>query len=125
MVEPPKDTPFGLEPNLAAGLAYLFCIVGGLVMLLGGGTNRFVKWSAAQSITLWLTFFVLGIALGIVNTMLLAMHLWFLMAPLFFLIDIVAFVAWIYTTITGFQGKEVRLPFVAGLTEKFFASQLT
>lgn len=124
MVEQSPNTPFGLEPNLAAGLAYLLGIVGGLVMLLGGGTNRFVKWSAAQSITLWLSFFVLGIALGVVNMLLFALHLWILFAPVFFLVDAVAFVAWIYTSITGFQGKEVRLPFIADLTERIFASQL-
>ena len=115
----PKDTPFGLEPNIAAGLAYLFGIVGGIVMLAGGGTNRFVKWAACQSITLGASY----IALWIILDILTMMHLGFLF--LFFpLIALVYFVAWLWTWITAFQGKEVRLPLVADWTEKFFGSQL-
>ncbi len=43
VTQPPNDTPFGLEPNVAAGLAYLFGLVGGVVIMLGGGTNKFVQ----------------------------------------------------------------------------------
>ncbi|MEO9263490.1 MAG: hypothetical protein ABI282_05310 [Candidatus Baltobacteraceae bacterium] len=127
MVSEPK-TPFGLEPNLAAGLAYLLGIVGGLIMLLGGGTNRFVKWAAAQSITLWATYFIAWIAIDIVDMVLGVAHLWMLwpiMGIVSMILGILALVSWLYTSITAFQGKEVRLPVIADLTEKFFASQLT
>jgi uncharacterized membrane protein len=116
--QPPKDTPFGLEPNIAAGLAYLFTLLGGIIMLVGGGTNKFVKWSAAQSITMWGLYFVVYFAL------------WFLVAiihPLFILFMVMGllwFVLWIWTTITGFQGKEVRIPVIDGITESIFKSQL-
>lgn len=111
--QPPKDTPFGLDANVAAGLAYLFCLLGGLIMLLGGGTNKFVKWAAAQSITLWACYFVLGFVLSFVHLYILWPILWLL-----------ALVAWVWTTVTGFQGKEVRLPGIASLTESIFKSQL-
>ncbi len=126
--QPPKDTPFGLEPNLAAGLAYLLGLIGGIIMLVGGGTNHFVKWAAAQSITLWGTWIVAWIAIDIIDMFLGVAHLWVLipiMMIVSMLIGILALVAWLYTWITAFQGKEVRLPFIADLTTRFFGSQLT
>jgi uncharacterized membrane protein len=110
---PAKDTPFGLEPNVAAGLAYLFCLLGGIVMLVGGGTNKFVKWAAAQSITMWALYFVLWVILGFI-------HLWILY-PIIWLLWIVL---WVWTTVTGFQGKEVRVPGIAELTSSIFKSAL-
>lgn len=114
VTEPPKDTPFGLEQNVAAGLAYLFTLPGGLIMLLGGGTNRFVKWAAAQSITLWGCYVVLWGVLEFI-------HLW----PLLPILWILSIVVWIWTFVSGFQGKEVRVPGVAELTENIFKSVLT
>lgn len=117
--QPPKDTPFGLDPNVAAGLAYLLGLIGGIIMLVGGGTNKFVKWAACQSITLSASYFALWIILDI----LAMIHLGFLF--IFYpIIGLLFFVAWIWTWITAFQGKEVRLPLIADLTERFFGSQL-
>jgi uncharacterized membrane protein len=123
VTQPPKDTPFGLEPNVAAGIAYLLALVGGILMLAGGGTNRFVKWAAAQSITLWLCWVVLYIALdvivGVVHFLIL------LFFPVALLLNLLGFVIWLWTTISAFQGKEVRVPFVADITQNIFKSQLT
>lgn len=121
VTQPPADTPFGLEPNVAAGLAYLFCLLGGIVMLVGGGTNRFVKWAAAQSITIWGLWFVIWWALGILA------HAWIFLPLILlvsFVLPILALIVWLWTFITAFQGKEVRVPGVAGLAESIFKSQL-
>ena len=121
VTQPPKDTPFGLEPNIAAGLAYLLGLIGGIVMLVGGGTNRFVKWAAAQSITLWGLLLVIHIAWGFASSLL---HFLLLLFPVLWLIDLLWFVLWLWTFISGFQGKEVRVPVIDGLTESIFKSQL-
>lgn len=118
--QPPSDAPFGLQPNVAAGLAYLLGILGGIVFLVGGGTNKFVKWSAAQSITLWGVYFVLYFVLGIMAGML---HLGIL-ALLLFPIMIIWFILWIWSFISGFQGKEIKIPVIAGITESIFKSAL-
>jgi len=114
VTQPPKDTPFGLEPNVAAGLAYLFCLLGGIIMLVGGGTNRFVKWAAAQSITIWALYFILSFVLSFI-------HLWLLFPILW----IIALVVWIWTTVSGFQGKEVRVPGIDSITQSVFKSVLS
>ena len=114
----PQDTPYGLQPNVAAGVAYLFGLVGGIVILLGGGTNRAVKWAAAQSITLsgtWIALWiVLRIALGFVPVIGL------LLLPVLMILGLVFFVLWLWTFITAFQGKTVEVPIIGGLTRQFF-----
>src|SRR5580704_11518840 len=95
---PATDGPFGLAPNVAAGLAYLLGIIGGIVMFLGGGTNRFAKWSAAQSIVLWGTYIVLYIAIAFVFGLI---HMWALGGILSMCIGLVWFILWIWTTVTG------------------------
>jgi uncharacterized membrane protein len=114
---PTTDGPFGLQPNIAAGLAYLLGIVGGIIMFLGGGTNRFARWSAAQSIVMWglyiVAFFVIDFGFALI-------HLWPLIAIVSLILNILFFVLWIWTTVTGFQGKEVQVPVIAGLTQNIF-----
>ena len=121
VTQPPTDAPFGLQPNVAAGLAYLLGLLGGIVFLVGGGTNKFVKWSAAQSLTMWGAYLVIYIAFTFIIFGIL--HLWVL-APLLLLVNLLWLVLWVWTFVTGFQGKEVRVPVIAGLTESLFKSQL-
>jgi uncharacterized membrane protein len=116
--QPTSDAPFGLQPNVAAGLAYLLGPLGGIIMLVGGGTNRFVKWSAAQSIVLWVLYIVAQIAIGFI----IALTHMYVLGPIIFLLYILVFVCWIWGMITGFQGKEVKFPVVAGITESLFKS---
>ncbi len=125
--QPQHDTPFGLEPNLAAGLAYLLGVIGGIVMLVGGGTNKFVKWAACQSITLWVAWVAVWIAISIVDSMIGMLRLWpllGLMSIVWMLAAVLAFAAWLWTWITAFSGREVRLPVIADLTQRFFGAQV-
>jgi uncharacterized membrane protein len=121
VTEPPKDTPFGLEPNIAAGLAYLIPCIGGIVMLIGGGTNKFVKWAAAQSITLWVCWWIAQFVLGWITVLL---HLWVLTFPIAMLLNLLGLALWLWTFITAFQGREVRVPIVADITQNVFKSAL-
>jgi uncharacterized membrane protein len=122
VTQPPSDTPFGLEPNVAAGLAYLFCLLGGIVILVGGGTNKFVKWAAAQSITLWGAWAVIWWVLLFLSH---AWVFWPVILLASFVLPILGLVVWLWTFISAFQGKEVRVPGIASLTESIFKSQLT
>ncbi|HEY3675430.1 MAG TPA: hypothetical protein VGK84_05520 [Candidatus Tumulicola sp.] len=114
---PTTDGPFGLQPNVAAGLGYLLGIIGGIIMFLGGGTNRFARWSAAQSIVLWGVYIVIWL---VVDVVLFPLHLGLLALPVTAIVGILWFVLWIWTSITGFQGKEVQVPVIAGLTNSIF-----
>jgi uncharacterized membrane protein len=118
----PKDAPFGLDANVAAGLAYLFGFIGGIVMLFGGGTNKFVKWAAAQSLTLGITFIALYIIFRIILMVLPLMGL--LLALPFLIIELAYLVVYLLAAINAFQGKEMRLPMIAAWTEQLFGSLL-
>jgi uncharacterized membrane protein len=119
--EPPKDSPFGLEPNVAAGLAYLIPVIGGIVMMLGGGTNKFVRWAAAQSITMWVAWIIFCWVIGI---LMVGLHLWVIFFPVWIVLRIIALVLWLWTFITAFQNKEVQVPVAADLTRNIFKSYL-
>lgn len=119
--QPPTDTPFGLQPNVAAGLAYLLGLIGGIVMLAGGGTNKFVKWAACQSITLFIAWFVFYMVLRV---LIFIPFFGLLIFPLFALVGLLFLVAWLFLFITAFQGREVELPVIAGFTKQIFGSQL-
>ncbi len=121
VTQPPSETPFGLEPNVAAGLAYLFGLVGGIVIAIGGGTNKFVRWSAAQSITMWALWIIIWKCLGLLAASIVFVPLVILAV---FVLPILGLVLWLWTFITAFQGKEVEVPLVAPLTRSIFKSYL-
>lgn len=117
---PPKDTPFGLDPNVAAGLAYLLGIVGGIVMLAGGGTNPQTRRAAAQSIVMWAGFIVLFIVLDILTSAMLFSVMLAIGALAHLALALLSLVAWIWTTVASFQGKDVRVPIVSGIASTIF-----
>jgi uncharacterized membrane protein len=121
VTQPPKDSPFGLEPNVAAGLAYLIPIVGGVVMMLGGGTNKFVRWASAQSITLWVGWIVLW---WVVSFIMIGLHLWVFFFPVYVVLRVLGLILWLWTFITAFQNRQVEVPVVADLTRNIFKSYL-
>lgn len=116
---PPKDTPFGLEPNIAAGLAYLLGIVGGIVILVGGGSNAQTRKAAAQSIVMWAGFIVLFIALDVLSSALFSALL-ALVALVHLALTVLSIVAWLWTSIASFQGKDVNVPIVLGIASSVF-----
>jgi uncharacterized membrane protein len=117
--QPPTDAPFGLQPNVAAGLAYLLTWLGGIIFLVGGGTNKFVKFAAAQSLTFWIAYWIGWWVIGFLIAMThgLLFFLWFIW-------PLIGLAVWLWTFISGFQGKEVQIPVIADLTKNIFASQL-
>lgn len=118
--QPPSDAPFGLEPNVAAGLAYLLTWVGGIVFLVGGGTNKFVKFAAAQSLVFWIMFCILLYV--VVPILAIATH--GILGILWLVLMVLGLVVWLWTFISAFQGKEVKIPIVAGITESIFKTML-
>jgi uncharacterized membrane protein len=111
-----SGAPFGLAPNVAAGLAYLLGILGGIVMLAGGGSNKTVKWAAAQSIVIWAIYIGLAIVIPIVTV---ATHI-SMIGFLGLIAGVLWFLIWIWTSVTAFRGIEVRLPVISGITESLF-----
>ncbi len=119
--QPQKETPFGLDQNVAAGLAYLIPIIGGVVMMLGGGTNKFVRWASAQSITLWAAWIVLW---WVISFIMIGLHLWLFFFPVYIVLRILGLILWLWTFIAAFQNKQVEVPVAADLTRTIFKTYL-
>ena len=107
--------PFGLRSSVAAGLASLFTIVGGVVMLAAGATDRAVRWSAAQAIVLWLLWLGLWMLISLIGaeTGFGPQSAW----P-YRVLDLLFLAAWADATIGAFRGGMPRIPIVASLTER-------
>lgn len=106
--------PFGLRPNVAAGLASLFSIAGGIVMLAAGATHAAVRWSAAQAAILWSAWFAVAVLLSLISWTAMPGFGW--VWP-YRILNAVAVLAWIFATAGAFRGRMVRIPLVAPLTE--------
>src|SRR3989338_3737567 len=59
MAEETKKSGSGLDPNVAALLAYLLGIIGGIVFILIEKDNKFVRFAAMQSIVLSVAMFAI------------------------------------------------------------------
>lgn len=120
---PHGPTSMGLDANVAAGLSYLFSLVGGLIFYYGEKHNHFVRFSATQSIifsvgTIALVF-VLFILQVIFTATIFLSPLAFALFCLTFLLIFAAAAVQIILAVFAFQGKTMRLPAIASYADKY------
>lgn len=116
----------GLDQNVAAGIAYIpFCLIGvimSIIILVTDKTNKFARFHAVQSllfaavcvvlyICAVLFFFVAAMANSSIISI-LASLLWFL--AIFLIIG-----GFIVLAILAFMGKDIKLPVIGGLADKW------
>jgi uncharacterized membrane protein len=99
----------GLQPNVAAGLSYVFGWVSGLIFFLIEKDNKFVKFNAMQSIVVFGTVTVSCFVLPFIPI------LGWILLPIVWL---ASFVLWIILMIKGFQGQTFKVPFAGDIAEK-------
>ncbi len=100
-------TSTGLSQNVAVALSYFFGWVGGLVMLLFlEKQNRIVRFHAMQSVIL---FGILSIALAILQGI----------PVIGGLIYLISVISWLGLTITGYLGRNIKLPYIAEYADKY------
>ena len=116
-----------LAPNVAAGLAYLFGFVGGILFLVLERRNRDVRFAALQSILLcaasvavWMAYSLAFAVLGLVP--ILRLVAFALAAPVGVLVGAVFFVAWLVSVLRSFQGTTPRLPLLCALADRLLAA---
>jgi uncharacterized membrane protein len=122
MIQDQSQSSFGLQPNVAAGLASFFTLLGGLVILLGKPPQQWVRFVAVQAIVMCVVYAIAMIALSVISTMLAIAHLGaitLLLSLLWIAVGLAYFVAWIICTVRAFQGAAQRIPFVADLADRW------
>ncbi len=122
---PNGPTSMGMDANVAAGLSYLFSIVGGLIFYFGEKQNRFVRFHAMQSILFNVFWIVLFIVLFTVQSFLYAsvilIPLGFVFTCLTILLPLALLAVWIVLMVYAFQGKYFKLPVIGDYAEKYAA----
>ncbi|HEU5378147.1 MAG TPA: DUF4870 domain-containing protein [Ktedonobacteraceae bacterium] len=116
---PNGATSINMDPNTAAGLAYLATWLTGLIFFLIEKQNRFVRFHAMQSILAFASFFVLEIVLSIFSGILAFSAIGCIFFPIVSLVWLAAFVTWIVCMINAFQGKYFKLPIIGDYAERF------
>ncbi len=118
-------TSMGMDANVAAGLSYLFSIVGGLIFYFGEKQNRFVRFHAMQSILFNAFWIVLFIVLFTVQSFLYATvilsPLAVVLTCLTILLPLALLAIWIVLMVYAFQGKYFKLPVIGDYAEKYAA----
>lgn len=113
-------TSTGLEPNVAAGLACLFPLIGGIVFLLIEKTNAFVRFYAMQSIFLTCGVVIMSVLIALVSMILgyvpfLGGVMVALMGVLRFLLSMAWLVLWVVLVVKAFSKVEWEIPVIGPL----------
>ena len=95
----------GMQPNIAALLAYLFGWVTGLIFFLIEKENKFVRFHALQSLILFASL----------NIIVMVPVIGWALAPI---VGILGLVLWIILMIKAYQGEKFKLPIVGEIAEK-------
>ena len=111
----------GLDPSIAAALAYLAGPFSGIVILLAEKTNRYVRFHAWQSI-----IGLGGLGAIIVGLLFLAFIALLLFSPLLFtwlyrlaaLATVMWVAAWAFCLVKAFSGSAWKLPYAGDRAEE-------
>jgi uncharacterized membrane protein len=124
---PPAAGDGGLDPKIGGLLAYLlFGWIGGLIMFLTQKHPE-VRFHGAQSILVFGPLHVLSLVLGFLGGagfgfgMGFGMGGFFLFALVALLVNLLAFVLWIYLSIQGYSLNHVKMPIVGDMAEQWAA----
>jgi len=122
----PTAASTGLAPNIAAGLACIFSIVGGIVFLILEKKDQFVRFYAMQALILGGASIAFSIALQIVSFILI--HIPFvgrliaiLLGLLGMVVGLAFFAVWIVTILKAFSGKEWEIPYIGKIAREQLA----
>ncbi|HLX57788.1 MAG TPA: DUF4870 domain-containing protein, partial [Ktedonobacteraceae bacterium] len=112
-------TSIGMDANILAFLAYLFPVIGALIIFFMEKQNRFVRFHAMQALLCSAAVVVLEIVLGVLGSLPL---LWFFACIINPFVGLALVVCWIILMINAFQGKYFKVPIVGDYAERYSQS---
>jgi len=116
----PEKSSTGLDANLAAALSYLVGFITGIIFLVVEKDSRFVRFHAAQSITVGVALIVLSIALSILGTVLAFIPVlgWIVALLLSLGLGLLGFVLWLMLMWKAYNGAEWEAPIAGPFARK-------
>jgi uncharacterized membrane protein len=122
---PPPVSASGLEPHIASALCYTPFAIGLIasiifILVAPYNQNKFVRFSAFQSLFLHLAIFLISIALSICFAIVLAViHIFAaILLPIWPILWLGVLVLFLYMMYKSFNNQKVKLPFIGDLAEK-------
>lgn len=116
----------GLDPNVAAGLAYIpICLVGlimSIIIIATDKTNKLARFHAFQSLLLMAISIVLYIVVGFIVGVAAAANssaLALLGSLLYFVVLIGILIAIVFCCIKAFTGQIFKLPVIGDMADKW------
>jgi uncharacterized membrane protein len=102
----------GLAPNVAGALAYVLGPLTGILFLVLEKDNRFVRFHAAQSVTVGIGLIVVWIALSILSAILAVVPIigWIISILLSLVLGLGSFILWLVLMYRAYQGREWEVP---------------
>lgn len=101
-------TSTGMQPNVAALLAYLVGFITGIIFYLIEKENKFVRFHAMQSIVTFGFLFVVGFVLAVSG-------IGIALLPVLWVLEIVL---WVVLMVKAYQGEMFKLPVIGDIAEK-------
>jgi uncharacterized membrane protein len=124
----PAQSSFGLSPNVAALISYIWIPVTSILILVTEKENRMVRFHAWQSIFLGLSLAALSIVLSVVIGVVMLVagivspYAGILVSIVSLIVWMILAVAilgvWIFCLVKAYQGAVHRLPFVGKYAEQ-------
>lgn len=118
--ELPDATSVGIAPNVAGALAYVLGPITGVAFYLLEKDSRFVRYHAAQSITVGVALIALSIALSILSTVLAFVPVlgWIVALLLSLGLGVLGFVLWLMLMWKAYNGAEWEAPVAGPMARK-------
>jgi len=125
-MENPGKSALGLDPNVAAGLAYIpVCLIGlimAIIILATDKTNKLARFHAFQSLLLMgasivlyvIVMFIVGIAAAAESNVLIMLG-----TLLYFACILGVLAAIIFACIKAFMGQMFKLPIIGNLADNW------
>lgn len=104
----PSKSTTGLDPNMAAALAYLLWPVSSIILLLVEKENKYVRFHAMQATLVAGALIVLYIVLALIIVGL----------ALYPIILIAQVILWVFMMFKAFSGEQYKLPWFGDFAEK-------
>ncbi len=103
LIAPDERTSTGLEPRLAAVLAYLLGILSAILLLVIEKKSRFVRFHAMQSLLTFGGLLIIQLVLQVIPL---------LGQLLSFAVGVIGVVLWLHLMYRAWQGQFYKLPYV-------------
>ena len=125
-MENPGKSALGLDPNVAAGLAYLpVCFIGlimSIIILVTDKTNKFARFAAFQSLLLCgmaIVGYILTMVVAVAGAAAESTVLSLLSLVVWLALIIAPLVAMVIGCIMGFMGKQFKLPVIGNMADNW------